>query len=269
MLEAIRRRAEHQLRNVHLLVGRHRPGFADALSERARARRQGARAARLGRQPEDGRGAARRDEGGRRARSSAITRCTGTPGAHEQPHAPQAAGRRRPGGLHRRRRHRRQVGRATQDRPTTGATRTTGSRARRSRRCRRRSSTTGSRPPARCCRARTTFRQLRAAGDARAQVFTSSPSGGGESMQLMYLMSITAAEQHDRPVGVLLRARRADAAGASRGARARRARAHHRAGRAHRRRDRAQGLARATGANCWRPAPRSTSTSRPCSTARC
>ena len=31
-------------------------------------------------------------------------------------------------------------------------------------------------------------------GDALAQVFTSSPSGGGDSMQLMYLLSITAAE---------------------------------------------------------------------------
>jgi len=30
-------------------------------------------------------------------------------------------------------------------------------------------------------------------GDARAQVFTSSPNGGGDSMLLMYLLSITAA----------------------------------------------------------------------------
>ena len=39
------------------------------------------------------------------------------------------------------------------------------------------------------------FPALEPAGSALAQVFTSSPSGGGDSMQLMYLLSITAAEQ--------------------------------------------------------------------------
>jgi cardiolipin synthase A/B len=38
------------------------------------------------------------------------------------------------------------------------------------------------------------FPPLAPTGDALAQVFTSSPSGGGDSMQLMYLLSITAAE---------------------------------------------------------------------------
>jgi cardiolipin synthase len=38
------------------------------------------------------------------------------------------------------------------------------------------------------------FPELAAAGDAQAQVFTSSPSGGGDSMLLMYLLSITAAK---------------------------------------------------------------------------
>jgi len=37
------------------------------------------------------------------------------------------------------------------------------------------------------------FPVLPAVGDARAQVFTSSPNGGGDSMQLMYLLAITAA----------------------------------------------------------------------------
>jgi cardiolipin synthase len=37
------------------------------------------------------------------------------------------------------------------------------------------------------------FPRLEPDGDARGQVFTASPTGGGESMQLMYLMSITAA----------------------------------------------------------------------------
>ena len=39
------------------------------------------------------------------------------------------------------------------------------------------------------------FPPLKPAGDQMAQVFTSSPSGGGDSMQLMYLLSITAAEK--------------------------------------------------------------------------
>jgi cardiolipin synthase len=38
------------------------------------------------------------------------------------------------------------------------------------------------------------FPALKTVGEAAAQVFTSSPSGGGDSMLLMYLMSITAAE---------------------------------------------------------------------------
>ncbi len=37
------------------------------------------------------------------------------------------------------------------------------------------------------------FPPLQPVGDQMAQVFTSSPSGGGDSMQLMYLLSITAA----------------------------------------------------------------------------
>jgi cardiolipin synthase len=39
------------------------------------------------------------------------------------------------------------------------------------------------------------FPALEAAGEASAQMFSSSPSGGGESMRLMYLLSITAAGQ--------------------------------------------------------------------------
>ncbi len=39
------------------------------------------------------------------------------------------------------------------------------------------------------------FPAIAPAGGALGQVFTSSPSGGGDSMQLMYLMSITAAER--------------------------------------------------------------------------
>jgi cardiolipin synthase A/B len=39
------------------------------------------------------------------------------------------------------------------------------------------------------------FPAIEPAGTALGQVFTSSPSGGGDSMQLMYLLSITAAER--------------------------------------------------------------------------
>jgi cardiolipin synthase len=39
------------------------------------------------------------------------------------------------------------------------------------------------------------FPALAPQGEALAQVFTSSPSGGGDSMQLMYLLSVTAAEK--------------------------------------------------------------------------
>ncbi|MGL6109517.1 MAG: phospholipase D-like domain-containing protein, partial [Rubrivivax sp.] len=39
------------------------------------------------------------------------------------------------------------------------------------------------------------FAPLASAGGMRAQVFSSSPSGGSESMQLMYLLSVTAASR--------------------------------------------------------------------------
>lgn len=42
------------------------------------------------------------------------------------------------------------------------------------------------------------FPELGPAGEAQAQVFTSSPGGGAESMQLMYLMSIAAARESIR-----------------------------------------------------------------------
>ena len=58
-------------------------------------------------------------------------------------------------------------GPATRRTPSTGATRTSGSRARSSRRCRPSSWTTGSRPPARCCTAPTTFPPLEPVGERR------------------------------------------------------------------------------------------------------
>ena len=77
--------------------------------------------------------------------------------------------------------------------PTTGATPTSRSRGRWSRRCRASSWTTGSRPRARSCTAPSTSRAIAASGSGPAQIFSSSPSGGSASMELMYLLSITAA----------------------------------------------------------------------------
>ena len=57
------------------------------------------------------------------------------------------------------------------------------SRARSSRRCRPRSWTTGSRPPARCCTATTTSRRSQPAGRRARRCSRSSPSGGSESMR--------------------------------------------------------------------------------------
>jgi cardiolipin synthase len=44
------------------------------------------------------------------------------------------------------------------------------------------------------------FPALAAVGDPPAQMFSSSPSGGSESMHLMYLLAITAADAHDPSV---------------------------------------------------------------------
>ena len=221
MLEAIRgAQQDHHLRDLHLLVGQDRRGVRrGAVRARAR-RRQGARAARLGRQRQDGQAGLARDEGGRASRSGATTRCAGTPSAtHQQPHAPQAAGRRRPHRLHRRRRHRRRMDRqragpgalarhAFPRRGPGGGADAGGLHGQLGQDHRRR-----------CCTARTTFRRVPAAGRQLAQVFASSPGGGSESMQLMYLLSIAAAAKTHPAVGRLLRARRRRASHARRGAR--------------------------------------------------
>ena len=79
---------------------------------------------------------------------------------------------------------------------------------------------------ARCSTAPTTSRRSNRAGDMDAHLFISSPAGGSESMHLMYLMAIAAAEHTHRPGRGVLRPRRTDHQGAARGAQARRARAH-------------------------------------------
>ncbi len=67
------------------------------------------------------------------------------------------------------------------------------------------------------------FPPLAPVGGGAAQVFSSSPSGGSASMELMYLMAITAATADDPPVELVLRARRARGQDDGRGAQARRA----------------------------------------------
>ncbi len=103
--------------------------FADALSERAKRRRAGARDARLGRHREDEQAHRRRDEQAgvevERYQQAELDR-------HRQaqpPHAPQAADRRRRHRLHRWRRHRARVDRRRAGSRTTGATRTSDRRA--------------------------------------------------------------------------------------------------------------------------------------------
>ena len=166
----------------------------------------------------------------------------------EQPHPPQAAGRRRQDRLYRRRRHRRPVARRRRRTTSTGATpisasqgpvvgqmqavfndnwtKATGARARRRRTI----------SPRWTRRAATT-----------AQMFSSSPTGGSESMHLMYLMAINAARHSIHlsasyfvPDELAIKALVA-------AAQARRRRAHHHARPGHRFRHRARRLARALG----------------------
>ena len=244
--------------------------FADALAERARAGVKVHVLLDWVGSAEDGRGARRRDEGGRRRDPASTTRRAGTHlgRLNNRTHRKLLVVDGRVGftggvgiadAVDRRRAGRGALARHALPRR----------RARSSRRCRRSSWTTGSRPPARCCTAPTTSRRSQPVGDGAAQVFSSSPSGGSESMQLMYLLSITAAKRTIRPVERVLRARRARRAttmveALKRGVK----RADHHARRAHRHRDRARAPRARAGASCSQPAPRSTSTSRRCSTAR-
>ena len=185
----------------------------------------------------------------------------------QQPHPPQAARRRRLRRLHRRRRHR-----ARMDRPRPGPRplarhalprRGPGRRAR----CRRSSSTTGSRSPAKCCTATTTFPRSSPRATLRAQMFSSSPTGGSESMALMYQLAIASASRTidlsaayfvpdeltvrapwrrcaRRKLRVIVPGDHIDS-------------------------ETSRSASRAQWGSCWRSAPRSSSTPRRCTTARC
>ncbi len=269
MLDAIRgARTTIDFETYIYWSGDDRPGVRRCALRAGARRRQGARAARLGRLVEDGPGAGRRDEAARASRSRSTTRRTGAPRPAQQPHAPEAPRRRRPGRLHRRRRHRRQVERRRAGPRPLARHPLPGRRPGRRADAGASSWTTGSRPPARCCTAPSTFRRSSRVGGGAAQVFSSSPSGGSESMELMYLMAITSAKRtirlsssyfvpNDLAVRTMVAAHEA-----------RREAADHHAGNAHRHRDGARRVAGALGRAARRPAPRSTSTSRRCTTAR-
>ena len=169
MLAAIRgaTRDDH-LRNLHLLVRRRSARRSPRRSPSGRARASRCTCC------STGSAAARSTRNSSRRWSSAGVEVRRfhepqwyQPRAAQQPHAPQAADRRRQGRLHRRRRHRRRVARQCAGSGRTGATRISGSKGRSSRRCRRCSWTTGSRSPAKCCTAPTTFRRSTPAGDGR------------------------------------------------------------------------------------------------------
>jgi cardiolipin synthase len=110
-----------------------------------------------------------------------------------------------------------------------------------------------------------TSRRWQAAGDMPAQMFSSSPTGGSESMHLMYLMAITAARQLDRPVELVFRARRTDLQAPCRRRQTRRQGAHHHA-RQEIDSDVVRAASRERWGDCSRPASRSPNTSRPCTT---
>ena len=155
--------------------------FADALIERARA---GVKvhvlldwvgSSKMEERYLDGMSASRR-AGDALSRAALVA-----PGAFQQPHASQGARRRRRGRVHRRRRHRGQMARATRRTPSIGATRTSGSKARWWRRCRRSSWTTGSRRPARCCTARRTFPRCRRAASMPRRCSAARPPAAAKA----------------------------------------------------------------------------------------
>lgn len=100
---------DHHVRDLHLLVREGGPRLRRrALGALAR-RRQGAHPHRLGRQPEDGGGAARADARGRGRDPQVPPAALVLHRPRQQSNAPQAAGGGRRRGIHRRRGHRRRM----------------------------------------------------------------------------------------------------------------------------------------------------------------
>jgi cardiolipin synthase len=130
-------------------------------------------------------------------------------------------------------------------------------------------STTGSRPPAPSCTATTNFPELPATGNDAAQMFSSSPSGGQREHASYVSAGDSGGATFDPLVECLFCPRQAKYQGACRCAQRGCQGADHRARRAQRRGHRPERFACPMGATCWPPAPRFTSTSRRCITARC
>ena len=204
--------ARHQLRDLHLLVGRHRRANSPRRSPNAREPASRSTSCSTG-------SAARRwtrrswtrlEAAGVQGRALSPAALV-PPRAHEQSHPPQAAG----------------GGRRGSASPAASASPTNGTATRRIRRSLARFALPGRGPGGgpdagglhgqldqddrRGAARRGLFSRARSRRRAAAQVFTSSPSGGGDSMLLMYLLAITAAEATIDLSGVLFRAGRADA----------------------------------------------------------
>ncbi len=165
MLAAIRgAQAYDHLRNLHLLVGQHRPGICRCAGGARGRRGAGACAARLG-------GSAKMDQ-----RSSTPMKRTGVEverfhephwydtGPTQQPHPPQVADRRWPGGLHGWRGHRGPVARQRAGPDALARHALSRRRSRGRARCRRYLWTTGCGPRAGCSMANATSQPLKPAG---------------------------------------------------------------------------------------------------------
>ena len=203
MLDAIRAaQAHHHFRDLHLLVRRRSARqFADALVRARPRRRRRARAARLGRQQQDGSTPMLAGDGaGRREVVRYHPLALVQPRPAQQPHPPQAAGRRRARRVHRRRRHRRQVAR-----PRAGS-RPLARHPLPARGPGRRADAGGvhgqlDRGAGTVLHGADYFPPLAPAGAHAAQVFKQlAERGGSESMRLMYLLAIAVrrAERPDR-----------------------------------------------------------------------
>ena len=264
---------DDHLRDLHLLVGHDRDASSPMrLAERATRRRQGPRAAGLGRQREDGRAHAARSmkEAGVEVEKYHPLRWYNLRGINNRTHRKLLVVDGRVGFTG-------GVGIADEwlgqcpGPPSTGATRISGSKAPPSRRCRPPSWTTGSRPTREVLHGEDYFPAARRRRATRsAQVFRSSPRG----RQRERAADVPAVDRGGRdgasgspaptscrttcPSQTLVDAREARRAGRD-----------HRAGPdTSTRQIVAPGLPVALGRRCWRRASRSTSTSRRCTTAK-
>ncbi len=235
------RAEDHHVRDLYLLVGRDRTEVQRCAVRARPRRRQGQRHHRLGRQHQDGQQAARADGNGRGAGASLSTAALVQPRPPQQPHPSQAAGRGRPHRLHRRRRHRRPVGR---QRAGPGPLARHAFPHRRA----------GRRAVAE--RVQRQLDQDHRRSAQRRRLLSAAGTGrrhGGAPVHLLarrrqreHALDVPDGDRrgraHDRPGGGLLRTRRVDQQGADRSAPTRRAHPHPAAWRTHRFGNREAGL---------------------------